>query len=271
MQLARISALALGGMALRAALRATGREIGAVGIRLVAYAATLAGLAWVALSFLPDMHKLTQSAKPEKPQWVAIERPHPSFAIAFHDLPNAGYRASRDPAGGGRKDVLMLEGGGRSAQVEIYRPGSEIAAFAAPETEIRMRIAELGTIEGFEAAPALDSRFGNVALVDFTLVEGERRRGCLGFVRSAQEPLLQISGFLCNAGPGMVGRTTLSCVLDKLTLLSAGTDAKLAHFFAQAERKGSFCVHKRVRPAASRPLDWVDGRQAARLRGSAAQ
>lgn len=237
----------------------------------MAYAATLTALAWLALHFLPDLQTLTQSVKSEKPQWVAIERPHPAFAIAFHDLPNAGYRAYRDPAGGGRKDILLLESGGRTAQVEIYRPGSEITAFAAPETDIRIRIAELGSIEGLEAAPALESRFGDVTLVDFTLVEGERRRGCLGFVRSAQEPLLQISGWLCNAGPGMVGRTTLACALDKLTLLSAGADAKLAHFFAQAERKGSFCVHKRVRPAASRPPDWVDGRQAARLRGSAGQ
>ena len=261
----------LGDDALRASIRAAGRELGAVGIRLVAYTGALAALALVGVKLMPDVQQLTQSVKSPKPQWVAIERPHPAFAVAFHDLPNTSYRAQRDPSGGGRKDTLVLDGGGRTAQVEIYRPGSEITAFAAPEADVRSRITEVGTVEDIEAAPVLETRFGDVTLLDFTMVEGERRRGCLGFVRSVQEPLLQISGFVCNAGPGMVGRTTLACALDKLTLLSAGTDAKLAHFFAQAERKGSYCVLKRVRPAASRPPDWVNGRQAARLRGTAEQ
>jgi hypothetical protein len=262
----------IGDSILRAFARLCGREIAAVGIRLVAYVGALALLTWLAIDLFPAVQVLTQSFKSEKPQWVLIERPHAAFAVAFHDLPNSVYRALRDPAGGGRKDIITLDGSGRSALVEIYRPGRELTEFAAPEAEIASRVAALGTIEGVEPAPALETRFGAVSLVDFTLVDGERRHGCLGFVRSVQDPPLQISGWLCNAGPGMVGRTTLACAFDKLTLLSAGSDPKLQHFFAQAELKGAYCVHKRVRPsAAARPMDWIDGRQAAKLRGTAAR
>jgi hypothetical protein len=39
----------------------------------------------------------------------------------------------------------------------------------------------------------------------------------------------------------VVDRSTLVCALDRLTMLSAGGDAKLAQLFARAEIKRTFC------------------------------
>ena len=38
-----------------------------------------------------------------------------------------------------------------------------------------------------------------------------------------------------------VDRATLACALDRLTILSAGGDAKVAGLFARAELKRTFC------------------------------
>jgi hypothetical protein len=260
-------------MVLGSFVRSAGRELLAVGIRLALYLGALALLAWVAMDMFPVVQAFSQKfSASDRPHWAAVDRPQQAFAIAFYDMPNTVYRALRETTGGGgRKDIITLDGNGRSAQVEIYRPGGALGS-VVPQTEITQRVRDLGALEDVEAAPALDTRFGPVALIDFTLVDGERRRGCLGFVRTIEEPPLQITGWSCNAGPGMVGRTAIACAFDKLTLLSAGSDAKLAKLFAQAELKGSFCTQRRLKPSSAglRP-DWIDGHQAAKLRGIAQQ
>ena len=52
---------------------------------------------------------------------------------------------------------------------------------------------------------------------------------------------MQIAGWYCSAGDEVVDRATLACALDRLTMLSAGGDAKLAGLFARAEIKRTFC------------------------------
>ena len=52
---------------------------------------------------------------------------------------------------------------------------------------------------------------------------------------------MQIAGWYCSPGDEAVDRATLACVLDRLTILSAGGDAKLAGLFARAELKRTFC------------------------------
>ena len=52
---------------------------------------------------------------------------------------------------------------------------------------------------------------------------------------------MQIAGWYCSPGEEVVDRATLACALDRLTILSAGGDAKLAGLFARAEIKRTFC------------------------------
>ncbi len=85
----------------------------------------------------------------------------------------------------------------------------------------------------------LDSKFGALAIVRFTASHGTPRQ-CLGFVRAYDDPLLQVSGWFCRGGE-FVERSTLACALDRLTLLSAGSEPKLGALFAKVELKRSFC------------------------------
>jgi hypothetical protein len=253
-------------------------EIAGTVIRLIAYLGTLAVIAIVFVQLLPVGESAALVAMPQKSHWMMMDRPHPAYAVSFPDIadPHAAYVVMRS-AGGGRKDIATLEGpvrgftgtAGRSARVEIYRPGSEFAGFGAPEDEIAARVASIGKIEAATAAPAIESRFGPLALINFTLVQGGIQRGCLGFVGRVDQPRLQISGWFCNAGPELVARTPVACGIDRLTLLSAGNDPKLAEFFANAELKAPACNARQTRAGTgSRTADWPGGRQEVRLRGA---
>jgi hypothetical protein len=65
-------------------------------------------------------------------------------------------------------------------------------------------------------------------------------RRCLGFQRNFDDPALRLSGWFCQSG-SLIPRTTLACALDRLTLLSAGSEPKVGALFAKAELKRSFC------------------------------
>lgn len=53
-------------------------------------------------------------------------------------------------------------------------------------------------------------------------------------MRAYDDPRLQLSGWFCRGGE-FIRCSTLACVLDRLTLLSAGTDPKVGTLFAKAE------------------------------------
>jgi hypothetical protein len=260
-------------------LRTIGREAGAIAIRLAAYLGTLAVIAIVLIRLFPIARSEALVAAPVKPQWAAMERPYAAYAVAFPDIldPKPGYTVLRS-MGGGRKDIATFEGkdtksgraAGRSAMIEIYRPGSEFTGFQMPRDEIVALASQAGTVEGAANAPAIESRFGPMALVDFTLTSDGVQRGCLGFVGRTNKPQLQIAGWFCNAGPGMVARPAVVCGLDRLTLLSAGNDPRLAQFFAQAELKAATC-NPRYASAGTpfRQPDWLTGRHEAPLRRAA--
>ncbi len=252
--------------------RVLAREIGAVAIRLAAYLGTLALIAAAALQLLPATEGFSRATEPPRQQWIEVERPHQAFAIAVPATAGAqqSYRVMRDPAADARRDIIGLHGGGRDAIIEIKRSGRARAVADDPASDVIVRAAAaMGTVADVALAPPVETRFGEVTLVDFTIVKGERRRGCVGFVRPIAVPPLQIAGWVCQAGPGMVARPAVVCALDKLTLLSAGGDRGLAQVFAQAELGPALCPPSQARPATGGLSAWIDRRRtAARLRGA---
>jgi len=52
---------------------------------------------------------------------------------------------------------------------------------------------------------------------------------------------MQIAGWYCSPHNEIVERPMLGCLLDRLTMLSAGGDPRLATLFAGAELKRTFC------------------------------
>ena len=178
-------------------------------------------------------------------EWTEIARPFPAFALSIPeaaDVPSR-YVIRRHAEGGGRKDILALgepDGVSPYLQVEIYRPGSEIRRFAGPKAEIAAAAAALGPVALRRAEEPLVSKFGPLSIVAFETSKGTPRH-CLAFVRAYDDPLLQLSGWFCQGGADFIELSTLACALDRLTLLSAGSEPKVGALFAQAELNRSFC------------------------------
>jgi hypothetical protein len=157
-------------------------------------------------------------------------------------------------------------------RVEIYRPGAEIETFAAAGNEIAGLAAALGQIQSIAPSASIESKFGRFATAELSIVHNNETRHCFGFVRSFDEPRLQIAGLYCKPEGEITDRAALACALDRLTLVSAGSDAKTAELFARAELKRTFCGQKSpFLYATPRRSDWTAGGPEARLRGRIAE
>jgi hypothetical protein len=218
------------------ALNAMADEICATLARLIAYLGTLALLFIVGVYLwdqLPDMH----ADVPAQPDWTAAIRPIPAFASNQYDLlyKTRSYEIFRHLEGG-RKDVLRwnAENERPVAELEIYRPGGEFEPLAVTES-----------------ATSIDSKFGPVTLL--------RRSGdaCLGFLKAIEQPPLRISGFVCQGETVPARSAAIACLLNRLSLIAAGNDARLAELFARAEMKRADCR-----------TDWVSGAGKPVLRGA---
>ncbi len=211
-------------------------------VRLLAYVGGAAVLSILAAQLFraprgPEAGSASSSA------WADVARPFPAFALSIPeaaDVP-ASYAVRYNRLGGGRQDILALGEPDSPApylRVEIYRAGSEIVRFPPPREQIARAAAALGPTALTPEAP-LDSKFGPLAIVTFATAQGTPRQ-CLGFVRVFDDPLLQLSGWFCRGGEA-VARTTLACALDRLTLLSAGSEPRIGALFAKAELNRSYC------------------------------
>ena len=119
---------------------------------------------------------------------------------------------------------------------------------------------ELAGRHELEAAGVINSKFGAVTLLRPT---GQAEvQPCLGFIKRFDQPDLRISGWSCQGETWPARRAAVGCMLNRLVLLTAGNDPKLAGLFARAELKRGSCVT----PAGS--TDWVTAAEDPRLRGA---
>jgi len=214
-------------------------------VRLLAYVGGAAVLSIVAAQVV--QHRSAVSPPPpaaNSPKWVDIERVFPAFALS---MPNAAdakthYAIRRHTVGNGRMDTLTL-GEADSVepylQVRIYRPGTEISRFGLPQIVIAEDAVDLAPVNIRAPSEKLDTKFGPFDIVTFDTGRGTPRH-CLAFIRTWDDPMLQLSGWFCR-GDSIVQRSTLACALDRLTLLSAGSERKIGALFAKAELNRSFC------------------------------
>lgn len=219
-------------------------DLPSVLIRLLAYLAIAALLSIAAAQYFQSKNDIAAIDAADKRVWIDIEKPFPAFALSIPeavDVPSA-YAIRRHAEGNGRKDILTLGDADSTApylSVEIYRPGTEMDSFAAPENEIAANAKPLGPVNVTRSDEPLDSKFGPLTVVTFATSVGAPRQ-CLAFVRAYPDPRLQLSGWFCQGG-ALVERLTLSCALDRLTLLAAGSDPKVGALFAQAELHRTYC------------------------------
>ena len=233
--------------------------------RLFAYVGILALLAIVGIHLWdqrPDM-----SLEPAAPMgWSTATRSSQAFAISQPEFAGKtdSYEIFRHPLGG-RKDIIrwVVTGEKPAAEVEIYRPGGESSQSGPGFAEIAERI-EPGSARELETAGVIDSKFGPVTLLRLA-GKADDAQPCLGFVKRLDNPELRISGWSCQGDNLPARRAAISCMLNRLILLTAGNDPKLAELFAHAELRRSDCSPAAV-PALS--ADWVTGAENPRLRGA---
>jgi hypothetical protein len=249
------------------ALRSFADECTGVLARLIAYVGALALLAIVGLSLWDELPLRSIADPAAKSTWSVPARAYPAFAVSQFDLSGKTetYEILRHP-GGGRKDVLRWSAQGEKpiAELEIYRPGDELSQSGPPIADIAGRMDPEGVRE-LQSAGIIDSKFGAVTLLGLADRDGGARP-CLGFVKGFDQPNLRISGWSCQGDTVPARRAAIGCILDRLILLTAGNDPKLAELFARAELKRGGCAPASAAPVAS--ADWVTGAQNPRLRGS---
>jgi hypothetical protein len=227
------------------ALHSWREELPATFVRMLAYMGAIAVLSIVAARVFQSPPVMSAIQPIHQSEWIEIDRPFPAFALSIPeaaDVP-ASYAIRRHAEGSGRKDMLALgepAGVAPYLQVEIYRPGSETRRFADPKRAIVENAETLGPVEVSQSDEPLASKFGPLTIVAFDTSKGAARH-CLGFVRAYDDPLVQLSGWFCQGGNDFIERSTLACALDRLSLLSAGSEPKVGALFAQAELNRSFC------------------------------
>ena len=199
--------------------------------------------------------------------WAAAVRPQPAFAAPVADFSSQSesYEIFRHPQGGGRKDILRWSAAASEAplsQIELYRPGTELTAFGPAASEIAARVGagpyrgnpgrrrdrnQIRPRRAGRLCRAMSAASRSPASASRTV---SKRHGC----RSAAGP--------ARADSAQAQRQAVGCALDRLTMLSAGNDPKLAELFARAELRRAGCSH--AAPASS---DWVTATHEPVLRG----
>lgn len=243
-------------------------ECRAVSVRLMAYVCGVGALALIAVDlFSGAAIDMVEASVPLRSRevWTSAIRPQPAFAAPVADFSSQSesYEILRHPEGG-RKDILRWSAAMADAplsQIELYRPGNELVGFGPVTSEIAARVAQ-GRTDAIQAAGVIETKFGPVALVGFSSEASGKPQSCIGFAQSFETPRLQISGWSCQADNPQMQRQAVACALDRLTMLSAGNDPKMAELFARAELKRAGCSHSTPVSA-----DWVTATNEPMLRG----
>jgi hypothetical protein len=236
-------------------------EICATVARIFLYVGTLALFGILCVHLWNRSHDMSQAEPAARVGWSVADRSHPAFSVSKTDQSDKSetYVILRHTEGG-RRDVLRWQdaSGRPIAELEIYHPGGERDGLS-PGADLAGRMPNTGATE-LNAAGIVETKFGTVGLL--------RRAGtqdgagaCLGFVKRIDDPDLQISGWSCQGDNAPARRAAIGCMLDRLTLLSAGNEPKLADLFARAELKRGNC-------AATSGSDWVTGVENPKLRGT---
>jgi hypothetical protein len=224
-------------------------EISATCARMLGYLAALAILAAFAAKLL-GITGVEAAVEPTiRSEWVALERPHRAFALLLPEFPNEpepSYAIFRHVGGGGRKDVMSWANpaGGGALRIEIYRPGKELNQ-SSPSRMAELSPEGLGTITPVTSHAPIPSKFGALALAEFTAQGQEQTRRCLAFGRAFEAPRLRIAGWYCKGTDEIVESSFVACVLDRLTVIAAGSDPRVAELFAKAELARQFLSSQR--------------------------
>lgn len=210
--------------------------------------------------------------------WTEITRMHGAFALEAPQLEGLEqkYIVRRHRDGGGRKDYLTFGDAfehGAFVRVALYRPGGE-GALEPDALEAVTAVASESAIDAelVETGTRLRTKFGPLEVIEMNVKGGEGPRNCVAVANVWTQAHLGLVAWWCNGGPELVAHGLLACVLDRLSLMSAGGDNRLADFFAKAELKRGHCGTQNVlvSPTLKHTTDWMSAKPDPKLRGRVA-
>ena len=221
---------------------------------------------WAQLPIAEAIEPLAEAFEPAaKVGGSVAARSYPAFAVSQVDSSGKleTYEILRHPNGGCRDGLGWAASPGEdtTAELELYRRGAEVSQLGLPADEIAARMDPDGTRQIVDEG-IVDSKFGPVSL--FGLGPDDPTR-CLGFMKNLDAVNLRISGWSCQGETLPARRLAIACTLNRLILLTAGNEPKLAELFARAELKRRSCA---AGGATALSADWVTDVQNPRLRGS---
>ena len=203
-----------------------------------------------------------QEAHPvlEPPAWSPILRPVPSFTLEtpLVSPDQVTLSARRHNPGGGREEVFALGQRGTArgfARVVLYRTGSEAGPAGTLFLELARRAAEDGFALLRSARPApLPTKFGPVETADVVFAGADGEHRCTAWRIVADDQDLRVTGWVCSPEGTPTDRAALACLIDRIGLSAAQTDAGLRTFFKDADRRRApGCAGPRTGPAIRRP------------------
>lgn len=249
---------------IRPSLTSVADEVCATVARLFAYLGTLALVATLGVHFFEQLPHIAV-VDASRVSWSAADRSDRAFALSSPDQSEESvtYTVLRHPEGG-RKDILRfgMEAERPRVELEIYRIGSEGSSAPPASADLALRMPG-GPGSELEAAGVIDSKFGTFALVRRANAN-DGPSACLGFFREIDDPSLRISGWSCEGSSLPDRRSAVACMLDRLTLLSAGNEPKMAELFTRAGFRRRSCGS----PGSTASGDWITDADNPHLRGA---
>jgi hypothetical protein len=251
-------------------------EFRAAMVRIFAYLGAIGAMTLIATELVRQPQTAGMSEPAPRPAWIEVDKPWPAFELS---MPGFGdddvrYAIRRHGEGGGRKDILSFGELGRTQRFvsfEIYRAGREIGSFGRAADDVRKLGAEHGRVTGLQSAMPIESKFGELQTFEFGIGPFSGYN-CIGFLRNFNGARVQIGGLSCNMKL-LVDRSAISCALDRMALMSAGSDPDIARLFARAELKRNFCGLRDhlLYATPKRPGDLSSAEPRPRLRGRLAR
>jgi len=265
-----------GGLAWRGLAAVTGIGLTAMLVAALSSGSSepaLAGLPGTAdASVAPGVRDVRQQALPlavRGEDWVSIGRPIALFGLESPELDKrSAYGARRSQDGQGREDVLTFgafEDGKSflSLKFQINRDAQMQAALAGLSQPFVITLVREGAARGLSvgrsgATTTIETKFGAVETADVGLSDGEAGRACIAFRHLDAAAHLSFSGWWCGSEAKPADRAQLTCLIDRIDLLSAGDDPELRASFARTElNRRPGCSVPRL-AATGRKGSWLD-------------
>lgn len=205
--------------------------------------------------------------RPRAPEWTNIRRAGTTFALAIDELDGQPVKllARRDLNSQAREDQLQagsLQVDQSFVRIALKRLDSSAATGFFVDLSRYAGESGLSIARSAQAVP-VSSKFGVLEAADVMLSDGGAARNCLAFRHMADGVSFSFRGWLCGTTKRPADRQQLSCLIDRVNLLSSGEDRQLRAYFSKAElQRLPQCLQPKLQ-AAGRKTSWLDADQSA--------